>query len=80
MPRMDGKGPLGNGQQTGGQRGICKQTGIAKPGQDQDAPINAGPEQGQSLGWSRGQGSGGCCGNGLGRRNGGKGQGNCNNR
>ena len=36
MPGMNGKGPLGNGPLTGGQRGVCKQTGTDKTDQPQD--------------------------------------------
>jgi hypothetical protein len=82
MPGMNGKGPLGNGPLTGGQRGKCKQTGTAKPdNQPQAVPTDAVPGQGQGQGLGRGQGGAGRCGAGLGRRDGGgKGQGRGGNR
>ena len=83
MPGMNGKGPLGNGPRSGGQRGVCKQTGTTPPDQPQDTPTDAipGQGQGQGQGLGRGQGGAGRCGTGLGKRGGGgKGQGSGGNR
>ncbi len=76
MPGMNGKGPLGNGPRSGGQRGVCKQTGTAKPDdQPQAVPTDAVPGQGQGQGLGRCQGSAD-----RGQGGGGKGQGRGGNR
>ena len=80
MPGMNEKGPLGKGPRSGGQCGVCKQTGIASPDQFQDTPTDAVPGQGQGQGLDRGQGGAGRCGAGLGKRGGGKGQGSGGDR
>ncbi len=54
MPGMDGKGPLGNGPLSGGQRGNCNQTGIDNSDQGQDATGGGVPRQGRGLGRCRG--------------------------
>ena len=77
MPGMNGKGPLGNGPQTGGQRGVCKQTGAVAPDQPPGAAVDAVPDQGQTQGLGRCQGG---AGRGGGRCGGGKGQGGSGKR
>jgi hypothetical protein len=57
MPGMNGKGPLGNGPLTGGQRGVCKQTENDKTDQPQDAAVNV--VSGKGRGWGRCQGGAG---------------------
>ena len=70
MPGMNGKGPLGKGPLTGGQRGVCKQTPTDKT--DQPQGTTADIVQGQGRGLGRGQGGAG--------RGAGKGQGRGGNR
>ena len=74
MPGMNGKGPLGKGPQSGGQRGVCKQTGIAKPDQHQGPPTDTISGQVPGRGQDLGQGGacrGGQCGGGKGQGRGG---------
>ena len=66
MPGMDGRGPSGKGPLTGGQRGVCKQTGTGKINLPQDATDELVPLQGQGIGRCRG-GAGRGVGNGQGR-------------
>jgi hypothetical protein len=67
MPGMNGKGPLGNGPLTGGQRGVCTQTGTDKTAQPQGATVGVLPRpQGQGLGRCQG-GAGRGLGKGKGR-------------
>ncbi len=66
MPGMNGKGPLGNGPLTGGQRGVCNQSGTDKTDQAQDATVGVVPRQGRGLGRCQG-GAGRGAGKGQGR-------------
>lgn len=66
MPGMNGKGPLGNGRMTGGQRGVCKQTETDKTDQPQGATVDFVPGKGRGLGRCQG-GAGRGVGKGQGR-------------
>ena len=67
MPGMNGKGPLGNGPLSGGQGGVCNQTGTDKTTPPQDNTLDVVPGQGRGLGRCQG-GPGRGAGKGQGRR------------
>jgi hypothetical protein len=59
MPGLNGKGPLGKGPMTGGQRGICRQSSTNKAEQSQDTPMDNVQGQGKGQGGAgRGAGKG----------------------
>lgn len=72
MPRLDGTGPMGNGEKTGKGLGMCEEAVVQNPGKAAGmgmgrglGQVGRGPAKGAGRGF--GQGAGRTAGRGMGR-------------